>query len=99
MRMENIERFTTTETDTDKCGSKRNKRRDVLDNSSHEEKTPCCASHKTPKKRPVKRVSENFQNPFSFSEKRNQKKSLQRKYEEQPKIAVDNTEHTVRTTH
>ena len=36
-------------------------------------KTPCCASHRSPKRRPVKPVSENFHYTYTFFEKRNQK--------------------------
>ena len=60
-------------------------------------KTPCCASHRSPKTIPVKPVSENFQYPYTFFQRRNQKKSLEEKYQEQPTIARDGTEHTVRT--
>ena len=58
---------------------------------------PFCASQMSPKKRPVKRVSGYFHYPYTFSEKRNQKISLEGKYKEQPRIAIDGTEHTVRT--
>ena len=59
-------------------------------------KTLCCRSHKSPKRRPVKPVSGNFNIDVHFL-KSNQKKSLEGKYKEQPRIAVDDTEHTVRT--
>ena len=36
-------------------------------------KTPCWASHWSPKRRPVKPVSKSFQHPYTFFEKRNQK--------------------------
>ena len=62
-------------------------------------KIPFCASHKSPKRRPVKPVSGNFPYPYTFFEKRNQKISLGEKNEEQPRIAVDGTEHTVRTAY
>ena len=77
----------------------RNKKGEVTDHiiMARKRKTPCCASRKSPKRRPVKPVSENFQYPCTFSEKRNQKKSLEGKYKEQPRIAIDGTEHTVRS--
>ena len=31
-------------------------------------KTPCCATHKSPKRAPVKPVGENFQHPYTFQE-------------------------------
>ena len=48
--------------------------------------------------KPINLVSGNFQYRYTFLEKRNQKKSLEKKYKEQPIIAVNGTEHTVRTT-
>ena len=60
-------------------------------------KTPCCASHQSSKRRPVKPVSKNFPYPYTFFAKRNQTESLEPKNKKQPRIAVDGTEHTVRT--
>ena len=51
-----------------------------------------------PKRKPIRPASGNFQYPYTFLEKRNQKKSLEGKYKEKQKIAIDGTEHTVRTT-
>ena len=72
-------------------------RNDEPYNHGQEEKTPCFASHKSPKRKLVKPVSGNFQNPLTSFEKRNHKKSMERKNEERPKIAVSCTEKTVRT--
>ena len=54
-------------------------------------------SHTNCQKKPVKPVSENFQYPYTFIKKRNQKKSLEGKYKEQSRITIDDTERTVRT--
>ena len=50
-------------------------------------------SHKSPERRPVKPVSGNFQHPYTFFEKTNQKNHWKGK---KPRSAVDCTEHTVR---
>ena len=47
---------------------------------------------------PINLVSGIFQYPYTFLEWKTQQKSLERKNNEQPKIAVDGIEHTVRTT-
>ena len=58
----------------------------------------CSLSQKSLKRRPVKTVTGNFQSLFTLSEDKNQRKVLEGKYKEQPKIAIDGTEHMVRTT-
>ena len=56
----------------------RNGKREVTDLMimARKRKTPCCTSNRSPKSRPVKPVSENFQYPYTFPEKRNQKKLM-----------------------
>ena len=79
----------------------RNERREVTDciKMTTKKKIACCSSHKSPKRKPTRPVSRNFQyNDFVSGGRRNQKKSLEGKYKEQPKIAIDGTEDTVRTT-
>ena len=49
-------------------------------------KIRCCTSHKSPKRRPVKPVSGKFSHPYTFFDKRIQKKSDEGKYEEKPNI-------------
>ena len=73
IKLDNLERFSTTETDIDICGSKRNKRSDRPYVYGQGEKALCCSSHKSPNRRPVKPVSGNFKYPYNFFEKRNQK--------------------------
>ena len=77
----------------------RNKKSEATDHiiMAKNTKTPCCASHRLPKRRPVKPVSENFQYPYTFFEKRKLGKLLEAKYKEQRRIAIDGTKHTVRT--
>ena len=58
---------------------------------------PCCSSHKSPKRKPTKPVSGNFQNTYTFLERRNQKKSFEGKYKEQPEFDIDGIENTIRT--
>ena len=58
---------------------------------------PYCSSHRSPRKKPVKLVSANFQYSLTFLGQKNQK-SLEGKYKEQPKMAIDGMKHTVRTT-
>ena len=78
----------------------RNKKGEVADYiiMARKRKIPCCSSHNSPKGTPMRTVSGNFQYPYTFSQKSNQKKSLEGKSNEQPKIAIDGTEQTVRTT-
>ena len=77
----------------------RNEKGEVMDHiiMARKRKIPFCASHKSPKRRPVKPVSENFPYPYIFFEKRNQKKSLLEKNKKQSRNAKNGTEHTVRT--
>ena len=49
------------------------------------------------KRTPVKPVGESSQYPYKFFARRIQRKSVEGKYEEQPRIAVDGTKHAVRT--
>ena len=91
----NIERFSTTKTDTDICDSKRSKRSDGPYKYGQKEKTPYCTSCKSLKRKPVKPHSGNFQYPSTFFEKRYPKKSSEGKYKEQPRIAVVDTKHTI----
>ena len=60
-------------------------------------KIPFFKSLESTKKRPIKPVSENFQYPYTFFEKRKQKKLFEGKYKQKPRFALDSTEHTVRT--
>ena len=57
-----------------------------------------CSYPKSSKRKPVRQLSGNLQYLYTFLEKRVQKKSLEGKYNEQPQIAIDVTQHTVRTT-
>ena len=93
IRMDNIKRFSTTETDPDLCGPKRKRRTDRSHNHGRE-KSP--AARHTSHRRTVKPVRGNFQYPYTFFEKRNQKKSLEGKYKKKLIIAIDGTEHTIR---
>ena len=91
------ERFSATEADTDLCGP--NLKGEVTHHlvMARKKKIPCCTSHKSPKRTPVKPVGGNLQYPYTFFEKRNSKKLQDWKIKEQPRIAVDSTEHAVRT--
>ena len=57
-----------------------------------------CSSHTSPKIKPINSFSGNFQYSFTFIQRRNERKVLEGKYEEQLKIAIDDTEHMFRTT-
>ena len=61
-----IERFSATEADTDLCGP--NLKREVTHHlvMARKKKIPCCTSHKSPKRTPVKPVSGNLQYPYTF---------------------------------
>ena len=76
----------------------RNKKREVTDHMimAKKGKTPCCASHRSPERKPVKPVSRKFQYPYTYTENWNHTKLLEGKYKEQPTITVDGTKHTVR---
>ena len=56
-------------------------------------KNPCCSFIKSPKIKQIKLDSGNFQNRYTLLE-RSQIKSLEVKYKEQPKSAIDGTKHT-----
>ena len=53
----------------------RNEKGEVTDHMivARKRKTPCCASHPSPWRKPINLVSENFQYPYTFFEKRNHK--------------------------
>ena len=96
--MRNFERFSTTKQMPIYVA--RIEKGEVMDHivMDRERKITCCSSHKSPKRKPTRPGSGNFQYPYTFLERRNQKKSMDSKYEQQPKIAIDGTEHTVLTT-
>ena len=77
-RLDNIERFSTTETNTDICGPER--KREVTNHliMARKRKIPSCASHKSPKTKSVKPVSENFQYSCTLFEEQNLKKIIGR---------------------
>ena len=96
---QNNECFSTTEANLTYVA--RNEKREVADHIFmarkrilpwRKRKFHCCSSHKSSKKKPVEPVSENFQNPCTVLEKRSQKKTTERNYKEQPKIAIDGME-------
>ena len=59
----NIERFSTTEADTEICGLEWKTRGDGPHSCGPKRKIPWCTWHTSPKRRPVKPVSGNFQYP------------------------------------
>ena len=66
---------------------------------ARKKKTLCCASHRSPKRRPLKLVSENFQYPYTIFAfcGAEWEKSLEEKHKEQSRIIVDGTKQTVHT--
>ena len=78
----------------------RNEKGEVTDHviMAKKRKFPCSSSHKSPKRKPIRPVSGNFQYLYTFLEKRNHKKSLEGMYKEQQRNTIDGTEHTIRTT-
>ena len=52
------------------------KKEEMDDIVTARKKTPCCSSHNSPKRKPLKTVSANFQYPYRILEKR-KKRSLE----------------------